>query len=499
MIVCNVFACFAALIQVQTMFSMPPVLVTFVVMGIVIFPVAGIVADTCIGRFKMIRAGIFFLMLSSYLNILSLLLQKHLPNGVETILVICMTGLCCIGASCKVVCIFPFLADQLIGASAEQLSFAIYWIMWGLIITSYISLLNKFTEYSIHIALEAASFLCISVIPFIFIYCKNLLTILPQPFNPYKLIFKVLNYARLHKYPERRSALTYWEEDIPSRIDLGKSKYGGPFTVEEVEDVKTFLRLLPIIICAGGCVTGSPDHWKNLSFDMGGLFKNFESELAYSYLVELMMIALGFPFYHFFLYPLFYNYIPTMFNRIKVGLVLLICSNCLCAIVGELLICNSEANTTCLLFRSELFNISSTSVWWITAPRVIHNAGFFLSAITLFEFVCAQSPRPLCGLLVGLTIMAAMLSLFINFVTVEVVHIFSNDHCRFYSNLSIVVITIVYLIFFHFISKRYKLRKRDDIVPIHLFAEEYFEKEIRGRKRLEKETFSCDKKNKISL
>ena len=29
--------------------------------------------------------------------------------------------------------------------------------------------------------------------------------------------------------PERRSAFTYWEEDIPRRIDLGKSKYGGPF------------------------------------------------------------------------------------------------------------------------------------------------------------------------------------------------------------------------------------------------------------------------------
>ena len=57
--------------------------------------------------------------------------------------------------------------------------------------------------------------------------------------NPIKHIAKVLNYARKHKYPERRSALTYWEDDYPSRIDLGKDKYGGPFTIEEVEDVKT--------------------------------------------------------------------------------------------------------------------------------------------------------------------------------------------------------------------------------------------------------------------
>ena len=67
---------------------------------------------------------------------------------------------------------------------------------------------------------------------FILSYFKYLLTIFPHLVNPYKLIFRVLNYAQKHKYPERRSALTYWEEDIPSRIDLGISKYGGPFTVE---------------------------------------------------------------------------------------------------------------------------------------------------------------------------------------------------------------------------------------------------------------------------
>ena len=59
--------------------------------------------------------------------------------------------------------------------------------------------------------------------------------------NPYHLIYHVLKYAKKHKYPVQRSALTYWEDEIPSRIDLGKSKYGGPFTTEEVENVKTFL------------------------------------------------------------------------------------------------------------------------------------------------------------------------------------------------------------------------------------------------------------------
>ena len=67
--------------------------------------------------------------------------------------------------------------------------------------------------------------------------------------NPIKLIIQVLNYTRKHRYPERRSAFTYIDEEQPTRMDYGKEKFGGPFTEEEVEDVKTVLRLLPLVIC----------------------------------------------------------------------------------------------------------------------------------------------------------------------------------------------------------------------------------------------------------
>ncbi len=39
-----------------------------------------------------------------------------------------------------------------------------------------------------------------------------------------------LKFAKQHKLPSIASSLTFWEEDIiiPSRLDLGKSRYGGP-------------------------------------------------------------------------------------------------------------------------------------------------------------------------------------------------------------------------------------------------------------------------------
>ena len=321
----------------------------------------------------------------------------------------------------------------------------------------------------------------------IFSYFKYLLTILPQLFNPYKLIFRVLNYAWKHKYPERRSALTYWEEDIPSRIDLGMSKYGGPFTVEEVENVKTFFRLLPVLICGGGCSAGILNDWYNL-LDDEALLEILKPAPFYSYLTQLLIFSLSIPIYQFLLYPLFYNYIPTMFNRIRIGFLLLICSQCMRAFVGELLVCNSLTNTTCLLFHSEMFNISFNGGWWIIMPTAVSNVGFLLSTITLFEFVCAQSPRPLCGLLTGFLIMSSAISSFIGYgIRALVPIIISNPHGWFYCNLSIALIMLVYFMLFYCISKRYKWRKRDDIVPIHLFAEEFFEKELRGQEQLDKE------------
>ena len=61
--------------------------------------------------------------------------------------------------------------------------------------------------------------------------------------NPIRHIVSVLQYARRHTAPVLRSAFTYGEGP-PSRLDLAKDRYGGPYTTEEVEDVKSFGRIL---------------------------------------------------------------------------------------------------------------------------------------------------------------------------------------------------------------------------------------------------------------
>ena len=46
----------------------------------------------------------------------------------------------------------------------------------------------------------------------------------------------------------------------------------------------------------------------------------------------------------------------------------------------------------------------------------------------------------------------------------------------FYQNMAASGFIMMGLVIFVFVSKGYKLRKRDDIVPYHAIAEDYFEK-----------------------
>ena len=138
--------------------------------------------------------------------------------------------------------------------------------------------------------------------------------------NPIKLILEVLNYTRKHKFPWLRSALTYIDEEHPSRIDFGKHKFGGPFTEEEVEDVKTIYRLTPLLVVAFGV---------SLSLEMNdqlGLHAipiTSKMFMCVQYLkgtVFFITPILFIPIYRFILYPLIRKYVPSILKILGTGL-----------------------------------------------------------------------------------------------------------------------------------------------------------------------------------
>ena len=66
--------------------------------------------------------------------------------------------------------------------------------------------------------------------------------------NPVRKVIDALKYAYHHKYPVRRSALSYYLNTYLSRIDFGKVQYGGFFTNEEVEDTKNSTMIISSVV-----------------------------------------------------------------------------------------------------------------------------------------------------------------------------------------------------------------------------------------------------------
>ncbi len=138
----------------------------------------------------------------------------------------------------------------------------------------------------------------------------------PQSF---KAIYPMLKFAWKHKAPLNRSALIYWEEDIPSRMDLGKSRYGGPFATEQVEDVKTILRLMPFcltLLLLGSILTVFLSSVSSLQF------VTLEGNICYNRLLELFTYnswwcgMIWTVVYEFVIYPVVRNKLPSTLGRI---------------------------------------------------------------------------------------------------------------------------------------------------------------------------------------
>ena len=98
---------------------------------------------------------------------------------------------------------------------------------------------------------SSGCFVALSILVVFIVHKKHWLLTEHLRGNPYLLTWRVVKFAAQHNKPIRRSAFIYCESDYPSRLDFGKRRYGGPFTTEQVEDVKTLLNILKVLLCLG--------------------------------------------------------------------------------------------------------------------------------------------------------------------------------------------------------------------------------------------------------
>ena len=208
---------------------------------------AGWLADAYFERYKVLRLSIIIMWISSLLLTTTFLVENIVTfTNYYQLVFLASLG---IGYSMFQANIIQFGIDQLTDASTDEIVSFINWYVWSY--TSSATIINFACQCtSPQYSFIAPMMMCVAlsvVASSLFLWNKVLIKE-PVTQNPFNLIYRVLKYALKHKYARQRSAFTYCEDDIPSRLDFGKSKYGGPFTTEQVEDVKTFFRAFGLVL-----------------------------------------------------------------------------------------------------------------------------------------------------------------------------------------------------------------------------------------------------------
>ena len=471
----------------------------------ILAPLFGWIADAWIGRYKVILYSMLVNLLGCMIVSVEIIVTNYLPlNEISIVLFYISVFVNSMGFMAFLANTLPFITDQMIGASGTELSAVVDWYFWtenisfaiSIIFSCYIDVSTNVIVsvflYSTGIAVSLSS---------IFLFQHWIITE-PQISNPMKHIISVLNFARKNKYPRNRSALTYWEENFPSRLDLGKEKYGGPFTEEGVENVKTFLMLIPLTFVIS--LDGLAVHVNNSQYIH--MNRNKDSVEVQCFLSdEAIIVALittfGIPFFHLILKPIFFRYL----HRISLPMIKLLgfgftlhLSGCLGLSVIELIGHRMSPNATCQF--DEPASIISIDYNWALILIILKGIGSTVISLTVIKFIIAQSPHLMKGLLYGCFYAFTGVTKVLGF---KIYHPFkllfhTTPSCGLYYYLTQSIILIFTLILFIIVSKWYKLRMRNNPININLIVADHVEKDINQREEsLESQSDSYESSDSI--
>ena len=489
------------------------------------YPLGGFLADIYCGRFKMVMIGLGFLAFSFSSIIVVLvgigtrlghsnrLLEDFSFKEVAPFYFIGI-GTFCLAAIGIVAFQANFIQlglDQLMDASSKTLSIFIHLAIWADVLgTTLVSIGGAPAEctalnFKVRIAWNILPILIIVSIPFLLILtcCKwQWFYTEPGYHNPYGNVLKVLNFARRHKYPLQRSAFTYSDDEKPSRIDFAKSRYGGPFTTEQVEDVKTFLRILTLLLSLGAIfVMEIPTSY--IGFKIFGLHTGYREDfinrckvwaIFESSALRYTLASIFLPIYTFVVLR---SYRISIIARLYVGLLFYVLgtvSMLAIDLAGHLhSVDDLGTGSHCMFAYTRANKIHALKYpilkmpWGVLIiPNTFLAMGPPIIIATILEFISAQSPHSMKGLLIG--VFFAINGFFQLISSIALVPISSDsiwskgsikDHppvtnCCFAYFLFTIVVALFGFVVFSTVVKRYKYRERDDRPYDQSVVEEIF-------------------------
>ena len=486
-----------------------PLCITQAVLALtaMLYPLSGFLADVWCGRFKAVMIGLSCLLFSTVISVVILVwFNKGYNNHVifafndSNLARICIISMCVcpfmlVGLAAYYANIIQLGLDQLMEESSMHLSLFTHWAIWMKVLGTAIVGVPfgfVFCNLSVHtkIAIVSAPFLILFGFPFVLVcscWKRRWFIVHPAQHNPYKAVFKVLNFTRSHKWPLRCSAFTYCDDEMPSRIDFAKERYGGPFTTEQVEDVKAFLGILGLLLILGPLfIVDIPSSFMDFpTFGAHtGFFEDFRHRCnrwaildtgSFKYISGSIFI----PFYIVFHFLLLKQRIK-IFTRLCIGLVLYflwLLSMLIIDLAGHLHSVNDQGVGSHCMFTYATINgtllFPVLELHWsvLLPPNILLGIGSPVVMITILEFISAQSPQSMKGLLIGAffaikgifqLISTVVLFLFSTNTIWVSRHVTAVTNCGFGYLLFTCAAALVSLILFSVVARRYKYRERDD-------------------------------------
>ena len=353
--------------------------------------------------------------------------------------------------------------------------------------------------------------LCValSVVASSLFLCNKVLIKEPITQNPFRSIYSVLKYALKHKYARQRSAFTYCEDELPSRLDFGKSKYGGPFTTEQVEDVKTFFRVLGPVVITGFVLSMTDDgalksHIFSYSLSPKGQQNTYRLvQCSYALMftdIFFVVAMLLIPIQEIVIHPLFQRCLPHISCQWKVvlGVILQVVSYILKALfvtlsrhqIMELSIdkFTNKSILQCIFYNGSNFDSFTTiHIYRLYAiTDVVSSIAFIMIFAGAFGFLCAQIPYSMKGAIVGLFYSSVVVFIALNAGIDTIFKATSSSwsgdtlfSCGFWYLQTKLILVFIGFLYLMLSSILYKKRKREDVLPNeHIFAERYYSKKL---------------------
>ena len=516
--------------------SSPLALVSAILAVIAIFyPLSGFIADVWCGQFKVIIISLTSIFFSTIIVAITVVIWSNLKDTHQRMVFVLLKEripLYVIGFGAAFIIILGYAAyqanfiqlglDQLMEAPSTVLRLFIHCAVWAetlgialvgvaCAVVSCPYLTTKI-RYSFCV-MPLLVLLCFPVVLMLACWKHHWFYIEPDLRNPYKVVIKVLNFVRKHKHPLYRSAFTYSDVDHPSRIDFAKQRFGGPYTTEQVEDVKAFLRIL-LLLASVGPVFALEIPTGIMGFIAFGLHTGYSGDLNHRCTIwailesGLLKYATGsvfIPVYMYVQFSLFKRSIfSRMFIRLLIGIVLWILgafSMLAIDLAGHFGSVNAQGTGSHCMFKFSRDNNAHGLAYpvlemhWavLIPPNIFLGIGPPVVVATIFEFISAQSPSSMKEFLIG--VFFAIRGIFQLFSSLALFP-FSSDsiwsngnmktnppvtNCGFGYLLSMSIVAIVGLILFGVVARRYRYRERDDRPYDYTMVEDIFDRRNRMR------------------